>query len=160
MRLLWATAAWGQAGKRRLLAGDLDGVLADLEEHRCDGACDTDDHGTCLVRVAHRYLTNHRRFMDYPSILARELPIGSGEAESGIRHLIKKRVDVAGAWNEANANRMLALITIRASGWWDDFWKWRDSRDLDMWHRRQQGEFKPLFRGQRTQPKKQAALQN
>ena len=151
-------AAWGQARKQRLLSGDLDGVLADLEAHECDGSCATDEHEKCLVLVAHRYLTNHRKYMDYPSILARDLPIGSGEAESGIRHVIKKRADVAGAWTEANANLMLALITIRASGWWDEFCGWRESHDLDRWHRRQQGEFKPLFRGKRSQSAQQASL--
>ena len=30
---------------------------------------------------------------------------------------------VAGAWEEKNAPLMLALVAIRASGWWDDFWK-------------------------------------
>ena len=64
-------------------------MLADLEEHDCDGSCAKDEHEKCLVLVAVRYLTNHRKYMDYPSILARDLPIGSGEAESGIRHVIK-----------------------------------------------------------------------
>lgn len=140
---------YGQRQKHRLLGGQLEQVLADLSSQDCDGGCATDEHGTCLGRAAERYLENHRRYLDYPSVLARELPVGSGEAESGIRHLLKKRMDVAGAWKEENAQLVLALITIRASGWWDDFWSWRDQRDLEQWRSRQRGEARPSFRGDR-----------
>jgi hypothetical protein len=150
-------AAYGQRLKRLLLEGELEAVLSELESHHCNGHCLTDEHGTCLVRAAYRYLDNHRPYLDYPWALERDLPIGSGEAESGIRHVFKKRMDVAGAWKEANAQRVLALITIRASGWWDDFWRWRDKRDLEQWHRRQRGEGGPQFRGH---SKKQQALRN
>ena len=61
-------------------------------------------------------------------------------------------MDVAGAWKEDNAQRVLALITIRASGWWDDFWRWRDARDLEHRHRRQRGEENRAFRGRPTMP--------
>jgi len=139
--------AYGQRLKRLLLEGELEAVISELDAHRCNGHCLTDEHGTCLVRAAYRYLDNHRRYLDYPWALERDLPIGSGEAESGIRHVLKKRMDVAGAWKEENAQRVLALITIRASGWWDDFWRWRDARDLEHWRRRQRGEEKRAFRG-------------
>ena len=65
----------------------------------------------------------------------------------GIRHIIKKRLDVAGAWTEDNGKRMLALISVRASGLWEDFWRWRDRRDVAAWHRRQRGEARSRFRG-------------
>jgi hypothetical protein len=148
---------WGMEGKRRLLQGDVQGVLDELLQHRCTGSCDTDEHGKCLVRVARRYIENHRGYLDYPPIIERELPVGSGEAESGIRHLIKKRLDVAGAWSEENVKRMLALITVRASGLWDDFWRWRRERDVDAWRRRQRGELRRTFRG-RPRPQRSAAV--
>jgi hypothetical protein len=87
--------AFGMAGKRRLLDGDVAGVLADLQGHRCNGTCITDERGGCVVRAAARYLQNHRQYLNYPPLLEQGLPVGSGEAESGIRHLIKKRLDVA-----------------------------------------------------------------
>jgi hypothetical protein len=99
------------------------------------------------VLAAKRYLMNHREYLNYPEALARNLPVGSGEAESAIRHIIRKRMDVAGAWKEANANRLLGLLTIRYSGWWDDFCSWRDSQDLTACRKRQRGEFKSKFRG-------------
>jgi hypothetical protein len=30
---------------------------------------------------------------------------------------------------------MLGLLAIRASGWWDDFWTWRDQRDCEHCNR-------------------------
>jgi hypothetical protein len=144
--------AYGQRLKRLLLEGKLGAVFAELEFHQCNGHCPTDEHGTCLARAAYRYLDNHRAYLDYPWALERDLAIGSGEAESGIRHLFKKRMDVAGAWKETNAQRVLALISIRASGWWDDFWRWRDARDLEHWRRRQRAEDSSGFRGRRTAP--------
>jgi hypothetical protein len=57
----------------------------------------------------------------YVELMIANLPVGSGEAESGIRHVIKRRMAVAGAWDEENAGLMLALLAIRAGGWWDDF---------------------------------------
>ncbi|MEE8408359.1 MAG: hypothetical protein V3T05_02015 [Myxococcota bacterium] len=95
---------------------------------------------------------------DYEDFMVRGLPVGSGEAESGIRHIIKKRMSVAGAWEEGNAPLLLALLAIRASGWWDAFWKWRAERDRQAWHNRQEGKVKMLFRGKRRKkPAKMAA---
>ena len=139
--------AFGMEHKRRLLDGEIEPVLHRLHGHRCVGECVHNDVGECVARVARRYLENHRQYLDYPPILAQQLPVGSGEAESGIRHLIKKRLDVAGAWTEDNGQRMLALISVRASGLWEDFWRWRDRRDVAAWHRRQRGEVRRRFRG-------------
>jgi hypothetical protein len=44
---------------------------------------------------------------------------------------------------------MLGLLAIRASGWWDDFWTWRDQRDCEQWQQRQRGAHRPQFRGRR-----------
>jgi hypothetical protein len=93
----------------------------------------------------------------YAQIRSRDLPVGSGEAESGVRHLIKRRMSIAGAWTEEHADLMLALITIRASGWWDDFWRWRDRRDRQDWHQRQQDQHRPRFRAHRAEPMLEAA---
>jgi len=65
--------------------------------------------------IARRYLDNHERYVSqYAEIRRREVPVGSGEAESGVRHLLKRRMSIAGAWTEAHADRMLALLAIRA----------------------------------------------
>ncbi len=142
--------AWGMEHKRRMLAGEFEHVLADLKGHICEPGCLKNDSGKCLVRVAERYLSNNREYMDqYVEFMIANLPVGSGEAESGIRHIIKRRMVIAGAWHEQNAGLMLALLTIRASGWWDDFWSWRRKRDQESWRARHASETKVLFRNRR-----------
>lgn len=141
---------WGMEHKRRMLAGEYAHVLGDLKGHQCTPACAKNESGKCLVRVAEGYLTNNRAYMTgYVEFMIRNLPVGSGEAESGIRHVIKRRMAVAGAWDEKNAGLLLALLTIRASGWWDDFWRWRTERDREAWRGRQTGTTKVLFRNKR-----------
>lgn len=149
---------WGMMQKRRLLDGHFDGVLADLEAHECSADCMSDEHPQCRAAIARRYLKNHPDYMNgYAEIRGRDLPVGSGEAESGVRHLIKRRLSIAGAWTEEHADLMLALITIRASGWWDDFWQWRDLRDRHNWHKRQRGDLRPCFRAHRAKATEAAA---
>ena len=54
---------------------------------------------------------------------AAELPIGSGEVESGHKHVLQKRLKIAGAWwREPNVEFMLQLRTVRANGDWDKYW--------------------------------------
>jgi hypothetical protein len=151
---------WGMMQKRRLLDGQLERVLTDLEAHECSDACTSEEHPKCRVVIARRYLNNHPSYMrHYAEIRRRDLPVGSGEAESGVRHLIKRRMSIAGAWTEEHADLMLALITVRASGWWDDFWRWRDRRDQQSWHQRQQAPQRPRFRARRAGPLPQLAAQ-
>ena len=139
---------WGMMQKRRLLDGELDAVRADLMAHMCTETCTSDEHPQCRVVIARRYIDNHESYVDqYAEIRRRDLPVGSGEAESGVRHLLKRRMSIAGAWTEAHADLMLGLLAIRASGWWDDFWCWRDHRDCEQWHQRQRGEHQARFRG-------------
>jgi hypothetical protein len=141
---------WGMERKRRMLAGEYEKILAELADHTCQSECIKNENGKCLVRVAHRYLDNNGRYMkDYEDFMVRDLPVGSGEAESGIRHIIKRRMAVAGAWDENNAPMLLGLLAIRASGWWDDFWRWRAEKDRQAWHDRQQGKVKAVFRAKR-----------
>jgi hypothetical protein len=59
-------------------------------------------------------------------------------------------MSIAGAWTEAHADLILGLLAIRASGWWDDFWTWRDQQDREQWQQRQRGAHRPKFRGRRN----------
>jgi hypothetical protein len=74
--------------------------------------------------AAHRYLTPRRERLDYAGALSKGLPIGSGEVESGHRHVIQKRLKLAGAWwKESNAEAMLSLRASRATGLWESYWQ-------------------------------------
>lgn len=62
--------------------------------------------------------------MNYQQALARGLPIGSGEIESSHRHVVQKRLKIAGAWWKVeNANAILNLRMGRLNGYWETYWR-------------------------------------
>jgi hypothetical protein len=62
--------------------------------------------------------------MNYLGARAAGLPIGSGEVESGHRHVIQQRLKIAGAWwTLPNAEIMLQLRTTRANNDWNQYWE-------------------------------------
>lgn len=141
---------WVPMQARRLKKGQRDAILADLRKHNCGkGSCIRNDRFECTVVAAHRYLTRNGRFMDYPTFIAEGLPIGSGEVEGRIRHIVRRRLDVPADWREDNLSLMTALLTIRHSGLWDEFWRWQDERDKKRFQRRLRGEDLNRFRGPR-----------
>jgi hypothetical protein len=70
-----------------------------------------------------QYLERFSNAVYYDRFRALGLPIGSGEVESAHRYIPQKRLKIPGAtWHPDTVNPMLALRTIRANGWWEDFW--------------------------------------
>jgi hypothetical protein len=136
---------------RRLKEGEREGIVADLRGHRCGcgKGCPKTDKDECVVVAATRYLTRNAAYMDYPRFIAEGLPIGSGEVEGRIRHIVRRRLDVPGDWREDNLALLTALLTIRHSGWWDDFWEWQDERDRKRFRQRLLGVGLNRFRGPR-----------
>jgi len=68
-------------------------------------------------------LKNRVDQLDYRGALEQGLPIGSGETESAHRHLIQRRLKLAGAWwSQKNAADMAQLRVTRANGLWNDLW--------------------------------------
>jgi hypothetical protein len=75
------------------------------------------------VRRAVRYLENRPHQLDYAGALACELPVGSGLIESGHRHVLQKRLKLAGAWwTTDNAHALAQLRTCRANAGFDAYW--------------------------------------
>ncbi len=143
-------SSWIAMQARRLKEGQRPSILADLRKHDCkERRCRQTDKDECAVVVARRYLTLNGKHMDYPRFIAEGLPIGSGEVEGRIRHIVRRRLDVPGDWREDNLALINALTTIRESGWWDDFWEWRDERDKKRFERRLRGVGLNRFRGPR-----------
>ena len=153
---------WMAAVSDLLKLSETEVVAQQLAAHVCRPGCPTDDHGEYLAKVALRYVLNHESYMDYARFVKEGLPIGSGEAEGGVRHWIRRRLDIPGAWREDHLDSMCALMTIKASGWWEDFWRWREQRDVERFWLRQQGKLKATtFRGTpRASRSAQPALPN
>jgi hypothetical protein len=76
-----------------------------------------------------RFLKHLWRFqdaVDYGNAHGWGIPQGSGEIESAHRYIPQKRLKIPGAcWHPESMNRVLALRIVRANGWWDEFWTWR-----------------------------------
>ena len=109
---------WLHEQQARLLQNKVSEVLRTLELH-----VEPASQEAAPVRSAQRYMSERHQYMDYAGARAAGLPIGSGEVESGHKHVLQKRLKIAGAWwLEGNAERMLQLRTVRANGDWDKYW--------------------------------------
>ena len=70
-----------------------------------------------------RYIEKRLKYIDYAEAKRKDLPIRSGEIESSHRHIVQKRLKIAGAWwKMENANAMLQLRTARANKCWEGYW--------------------------------------
>ena len=76
------------------------------------------------VKACYRYINNRPDQFNYKDAIKEGLPIGSGEVESGHRHVIQARLKRPGAWwDEENAQYMLNLRTLRTEEeQWELYW--------------------------------------
>lgn len=113
---------WRRRQQGRLLNNQLAKVLRSLEAH-----LEPEPSPEAPVRAAHSYLSQRRTHLDYAGARAKGLPIGSGEIESGHRHVIQKRLKLSGCWwKETNAQIMLNLRVARVNGLWNPYWSARN----------------------------------
>jgi hypothetical protein len=113
--------AWLEEQQQRLKENQAEAVLAELAKWM---EPEQVAEAEAPVRVCERYLRNRLDQLDYRRALAADLPIGSGEIESGHRSVIQARLKLPGAWwVEENAEKMLALRIVRADGEWQAYWK-------------------------------------
>lgn len=109
---------WLRKQKARLLMGQISKILRTLVPFQ-----ESDSASEKPVRNAYRYIEQRRDHLDYAKARKAGLPIGSGEVESGHRHVIQQRMKIAGAWwREKNAQRMLGLRIARANRCWAQYW--------------------------------------
>lgn len=109
---------WRRRQQERLLANNTRAVLRALAPH-----VEPEEQEEAPVRAAVRYLGGRRGQMDYAGARREGLPIGSGEVESGHRHVIQQRLKLAGCWwKEPNAEAMLGLRVARANQLWNSYW--------------------------------------
>lgn len=110
--------SWLHRQQGRLLANQVAGVLRALRPHQEDPKTAAQP-----VRAAYQYLHQRRDHLDYAAARIKGLPIGSGEIESGHRHVIQQRLKLAGCWwKETHAQVMLNLRVARANDLWNSYW--------------------------------------
>lgn len=110
--------SWLKKQKARLMLGQAPKILRSLEPHReAAGTVETP------IQDAARYIRQRLDHLHYAQARQANLPIGSGEIESGHRHIIQHRLKLAGAWwKQTNAQTMLALRVARANDCWNSYW--------------------------------------
>ena len=112
---------WLEEKKRMMRDSASAEVLCELKMKLAQLETVSDDNG--LVKSV-RYMEKRIKYLDYAQARQAELPIGSGEIESSHRHVVQKRLKIAGAWwKTENANAMLQLRTARANGHWKNYWE-------------------------------------
>ena len=111
---------WLRRQQGRLLQNQWRKVLRALQGHLEEPNTPAE---VAPVRNAYRYLSERREHLDYETAIREGNPIGSGEIESGHRHVIQQRLKLPGGWwTEINAERMLNLRTARSNGLWEHYW--------------------------------------
>ena len=109
---------WRQRQQGRLLENKVAAVLRALTPHRESETAENQP-----VNAAYQYLHKRRDHLDYAGARRQALPIGSGEIESGHRHVIQQRLKLAGCWwKETHAQAMLNLRVARANNLWNSYW--------------------------------------
>lgn len=115
-----APSHWRKTQQKRLKRGAVQKVLEALSQH-------VEPEGTpeeeAPVTNAYRYLNNRLDCIDYPTAIAKGLPIGSGMIESGHRHVLQARLKKAGAaWLQTTAETLAHLRVLRANNQWASLW--------------------------------------
>ncbi|HBZ57160.1 MAG TPA: ISKra4 family transposase [Syntrophobacteraceae bacterium] len=114
-----APKEWVEQQKTKMKDNQVSQVLEILEKHKEPESAAKD----APVRKCYQYISNRQHQFDYKGALKADLPIGSGEVESGHRYIIQDRLKRPGAWwKKENANSMLALRVLRANHGWDAYW--------------------------------------
>lgn len=76
------------------------------------------------IELAIRYLERRLPMIDYPHFRRQQIPIGSGNVESGHKVVMQRRMKQAGMrWAEENLNPMLALRLALCNGTWQTSWQ-------------------------------------
>lgn len=96
-----------------------------------------DAAGRKAIKKATKYLANRTRtrLMRYADALHDGLPIATGVIEGACRYLVKDRMDRTGArWSLEGAEAVLRLRALRASGDFDDYWRFHLARERERNH--------------------------
>ena len=81
------------------------------------------------------YLLKHKQYLRYDEYLAEGFPIATGVIEGACRYLVKDRMDLTGArWGLDNAEAVLKLRALRASGDLDEYWDFHRAEEFKRHH--------------------------
>ena len=83
------------------------------------------------------YLLKYQAYLRYDEYLRDGLPIATGVIEGACRSLVQDRMGITGArWGLEGAEAVLKLRSLRASGDFDDYWRFHKRQELERNHLR------------------------
>lgn len=83
------------------------------------------------VDTCANYLLKYSPYLRYNEYLQQGMPIATGVIEGACRYLIKDRMDITGArWSLSGAEAVLKLRSIKASGDFDEYWKFHEQQEF------------------------------
>jgi len=113
------SSEWFKECKLKLKNGKSEEVIEELRNLLES----TESNFSSELSKAYHYLANRSECLNYDKALAQDLPIGSGEVESGHRSVLQARLKKPGAWWRIDhAENMAHLKVLQANGEWEDFW--------------------------------------
>ena len=81
------------------------------------------------------YLLGHAQYMRYHEYLAGGFPVATGVIEGACRYLVKDRMEITGArWSLTGAEAVLRLRALRASGDFDEYWRFHEDQEYTRNH--------------------------
>ena len=118
-----AAEPWVAGHALRILAGEVDTVIAALNQQATDADLTPQQRGG--VDACTGYLQAKRDLLGYDTALARGWPIATGVIEGACRHLIGDRLDITGArWGLHGAEAVLKLRALCSNGDFPAYWRY------------------------------------
>jgi hypothetical protein len=115
------TETWVKDQLLKILHGQAKKVASAMRKRATQR--DLSGAGLDMVTKSANYLVKYEKFLRYDQYLAAGYPIATGVIEGACRYLVKDRMEVTGArWRLKDAEAILKLRALRASGDFDDYW--------------------------------------
>jgi len=117
----------------RLLSGQSSQVAKGIRKMATDRGLST--AGRKAVDKCAAYLLKYKEYLRYDQYLAQGLPIATGVIEGACRYLVKDRMDITGArWGLSGAEAVLRLRSLRASGDFQEYWRYHEKMEQKRNH--------------------------
>jgi len=117
----------------RLLRGQSSQVAKGMRKMATDRGLSKADRKA--VDKCAAYLLKYKEYLRYDQYLAQGLPIATGVIEGACRYLVKDRMDITGArWGLTGAEAVLRLRSLRASGDFQEYWRYHEKMEQERNH--------------------------
>jgi hypothetical protein len=128
-----AAEPWVAAHALKLLAGEVDAVIAALDQQATDAGLAARQRGGVDACIG--YLAAKRELLGYDIALQDGWPIATGVIEGACRHLVGDRLDITGArWGLHGAEAVLKLRALWSNGDFPAYWAFHLAQEYRRVH--------------------------